>query len=152
MRYARSAGFPACGFWRLSSRQFPHGNTGLESPVNPQTGMSALQHLALAVPLATSDFRFKALRDTICRLPGLMNQNHMSNYLYEAVDAAGLRSKGSLEVLNQNEALRRIKEMGLFPTMVRQPPRCRSGRAPWPAANSARFLYGWAAAGSSRRP
>jgi type IV pilus assembly protein PilC len=43
----------------------------------------------------------------------------MSNYMYEAVDAAGLRSKGSLEVLNQSEALRRIKEMGLFPTMVR---------------------------------
>ena len=41
---ARSAGFPACGFWRLSSRQFR--NTGLESPVNPQTGMSALQQLA----------------------------------------------------------------------------------------------------------
>ena len=43
----------------------------------------------------------------------------MSNYMYEAVDAAGLRSKGSLEVLDQSEALRRIKEMGLFPTMVR---------------------------------
>jgi len=33
LRRDRSAGFPACGFWRLSSRQFPHGNTGLESPV-----------------------------------------------------------------------------------------------------------------------
>lgn len=43
----------------------------------------------------------------------------MSNYLYEAVDAGGLRSKGSLDVLDQSEALRRIKEMGLFPTMVR---------------------------------
>ena len=49
-RCARSAGFPACGFWRLSSRQFPHGNTGLESPVNPQTGMSALQQLASTWP------------------------------------------------------------------------------------------------------
>jgi type IV pilus assembly protein PilC len=44
----------------------------------------------------------------------------MSNYLYEAVDAGGLRSKGSLEVINQSEALRRIKEMGLFPILVRQ--------------------------------
>jgi type IV pilus assembly protein PilC len=43
----------------------------------------------------------------------------MSNFLYEAVDAGGLRSKGSLDVLDQSEALRRIKEMGLFPTMVR---------------------------------
>jgi type IV pilus assembly protein PilC len=43
----------------------------------------------------------------------------MSNYLYEAVDASGLRNKGSLDVLDQTEALRRIKEMGLFPTWVR---------------------------------
>ena len=43
----------------------------------------------------------------------------MSNYLYEAVDAGGLKSKGSLDVLDQNEALRRIKDMGLYPTMVR---------------------------------
>jgi len=59
LRCARSAGFPACGFWRLSSRQFPHGNTGLESPVNPQTGMSALPPLASAAPQATSGFGFK---------------------------------------------------------------------------------------------
>ena len=45
----RSADIPVCGFWRLSSRQFPNGNTGLEAearpavPVNPQTGMSALR-------------------------------------------------------------------------------------------------------------
>ena len=43
----------------------------------------------------------------------------MSNYLYEAVDAGGLRSSGKLQVGDQSEALRRIKEMGLFPTMVR---------------------------------
>ena len=58
-RCDRSAGFPACGFWRLSSRQFPHGNTGLESPVNPPTGRSALQHLASAVPLAILVYWFK---------------------------------------------------------------------------------------------
>jgi len=44
----------------------------------------------------------------------------MSNYVYEAVDAGGLRSKGSLDVMNQSEALRRIKEMGLFPILVRE--------------------------------
>lgn len=44
----------------------------------------------------------------------------MSNYSYEAVDAGGLKSKGSLDVINQSEALRRIKEMGLFPILVRQ--------------------------------
>jgi len=64
-RYARSAGFPACGFWRLSSRQFPRGNTGLESPVNPQTGMSALQHVASAAPLATSESGFSHGRKMI---------------------------------------------------------------------------------------
>jgi type IV pilus assembly protein PilC len=44
----------------------------------------------------------------------------MSNYCYEAVDADGLKIQGSLEVTDQNEALRRIKEMGLFPTRVAQ--------------------------------
>ena len=43
----------------------------------------------------------------------------MSNYAYEAVDAGGIRSKGLLDVIDQSEALRRIKEMGLFPTLVR---------------------------------
>jgi len=54
----------------------------------------------------------------------------MSNYLYDAVDASGLRSQGALDVFDQNEALKRIKEMGLFPTTVRQAmptqPRLRS--------------------------
>ncbi len=44
----------------------------------------------------------------------------MSNYCYEAVDAGGLKIRGSLEVADQNEALKRIKEMGLFPTRVAQ--------------------------------
>ena len=42
----------------------------------------------------------------------------MSNYCYEAVDAGGLKIRGSLDVSDQSEALRRIKEMGLFPTRV----------------------------------
>jgi type IV pilus assembly protein PilC len=55
----------------------------------------------------------------------------MTNYLYEAVDASGSRNTGLLEVMDQSEALRRIKEMGLFPTMVRP-------TAPTPARARAR--------------
>ena len=44
----------------------------------------------------------------------------MSNYCYEAVDAGGLKIQGSLDVSDQNEALKRIKEMGLFPIRVAQ--------------------------------
>jgi type IV pilus assembly protein PilC len=42
----------------------------------------------------------------------------MSNYAYVAVDPEGLETRGTLEVPNQSEALRRIREMGLFPTKV----------------------------------
>lgn len=42
----------------------------------------------------------------------------MNTYAYEAVNAAGLQSRGIIEVADQSEAVRRIKEMGLFPTRV----------------------------------
>jgi len=42
----------------------------------------------------------------------------MSNYSYEAVDAGGLQIRGTLDVVDQNEALRRVKEMGLFPVRI----------------------------------
>ncbi len=42
----------------------------------------------------------------------------MSSYSYVAVDPQGLEMRGTLEVADQSEALRRIKEMGLFPTKV----------------------------------
>ncbi|MBC8097081.1 MAG: type II secretion system F family protein, partial [Akkermansiaceae bacterium] len=42
----------------------------------------------------------------------------MSNYCYEAVDAGGLKMEGTLEVADQSEALRRIREMGLFPVKI----------------------------------
>jgi type IV pilus assembly protein PilC len=42
----------------------------------------------------------------------------MSNYSYVAVDPQGVESRGTLDVPDQTEALRRIKEMGLFPTKV----------------------------------
>jgi len=58
----------------------------------------------------------------------------MSSYSYEAVDAGGLKIQGALDVSDQDEALKRIKDMGLFPTKVAQatPFRPRPGRA-WAA-------------------
>src|SRR6184192_2538565 len=45
----------------------------------------------------------------------------MSSFCYEAVDGVGLKMNGTIEVSDQNEALRRIREMGLFPVKVFQP-------------------------------
>jgi type IV pilus assembly protein PilC len=42
----------------------------------------------------------------------------MSNYFYVAIDPRGTETRGTVEVADQAEALRRIKEMGLFPTKV----------------------------------
>jgi len=42
----------------------------------------------------------------------------MPKYNYIALDARGNESKGSLEVGSQNEAIGRVKEMGLFPTRI----------------------------------
>ena len=42
----------------------------------------------------------------------------MSNFAYVAIDPQGIESRGILDVSDQTEALRRIKEMGLFPTKV----------------------------------
>jgi type II secretory pathway component PulF len=49
----------------------------------------------------------------------------MSNYTYEAVDASGLNFQGSLEVEDQSTALKRIREMGLFPIKVKPVARFR---------------------------
>ncbi len=49
----------------------------------------------------------------------------MSNYSYVAVDPQGVESRGTLDVSDQHEALRRIKEMGLFPTKVLAADRAR---------------------------
>jgi type IV pilus assembly protein PilC len=46
----------------------------------------------------------------------------MSSYCYVAVDPQGGETRGTLEVADQNEAVRRIKEMGLFPTRILQEP------------------------------
>ncbi|HTL59762.1 MAG TPA: type II secretion system F family protein [Candidatus Limnocylindrales bacterium] len=42
----------------------------------------------------------------------------MSSYCYIAVDPGGGETRGKLDVADQHEAIRRIKEMGLFPTKV----------------------------------
>jgi type IV pilus assembly protein PilC len=42
----------------------------------------------------------------------------MSSFAYVAIDPRGSETRGSLEVSDQSEALKRIKEMGLFPTKI----------------------------------
>ncbi|HEY5297561.1 MAG TPA: type II secretion system F family protein [Verrucomicrobiae bacterium] len=42
----------------------------------------------------------------------------MPKYDYIALDARGNETKGSIEVATQNEAIGRVKEMGLFPTKI----------------------------------
>jgi len=42
----------------------------------------------------------------------------MTSYAYQAVDSAGQPMRGTLAVLDQNEAIRRVREMGLFPIKI----------------------------------
>jgi type IV pilus assembly protein PilC len=42
----------------------------------------------------------------------------MPKYNYIALDAHGSETKGNIEVASQNEAISRVKEMGLFPTKI----------------------------------
>ena len=65
----------------------------------------------------------------------------MSNYAYEAVNAAGHNFRGTMEVANQSEALQRLKDMGLFPTRVAQHRRLIPGRKPTPARPLARMAH-----------
>jgi type IV pilus assembly protein PilC len=53
----------------------------------------------------------------------------MSNYNFVAVDPQGAETRGSLDVADLSEALKRIKEMGLFPTRVLEPVRAGRSRA-----------------------
>jgi type IV pilus assembly protein PilC len=59
----------------------------------------------------------------------------MSSYCYEAVDSSGLKMQGTLDVADQSEALRRIREMGLFPTKLAEARRRRRAAA-FPANHS----------------
>src|SRR5712672_3267147 len=42
----------------------------------------------------------------------------MPKFSYVAMDSHGKETKGTLDVGNQNEAIGRVKEMGLFPTKI----------------------------------
>src|SRR5438045_3120240 len=42
----------------------------------------------------------------------------MPKFSYVAMDSRGAEMKGTLDVANQNEAIGRVKEMGLFPTKI----------------------------------
>ena len=42
----------------------------------------------------------------------------MPKYDYVALDARGKETKGTIEVASQNEAIGRVKEMGLYPTKI----------------------------------
>ena len=42
----------------------------------------------------------------------------MPKYNYVALDTRGKETKGTIEVASQNEAIGRVKEMGLFPTKI----------------------------------
>ena len=53
----------------------------------------------------------------------------MTSYAYEAVDLAGLKIAGTLDVPSQSEALRRIKDMGLFPVRVAERSQVRRAQA-----------------------
>src|SRR6266850_1134378 len=69
----------------------------------------------------------------------------MSNFSYVAVDSGGSETRGCLDVSDQYEALKRIKEMGLFPTKVlesrtSQKPRWQSKKVMPPGA---RFAFPW---------
>src|SRR5437667_6647104 len=49
----------------------------------------------------------------------------MPKYNYVAMDGRGKETKGTLEVGSQNEAIGRVKEMGLFPTRIVEVERVR---------------------------
>ena len=44
----------------------------------------------------------------------------MPKYTYVALDARGNETKGGIEAASQNEAIGRVKEMGLFPTKINE--------------------------------
>ena len=64
----------------------------------------------------------------------------MPKYDYIALDARGKETKGSIEVASQNEAIGRVKEMGLFPTKIVEAERVQekaAGKKARPAARAA---------------
>jgi type IV pilus assembly protein PilC len=67
----------------------------------------------------------------------------MPKYNYTALDSRGNETKGSIEVASQNEAIGRVKEMGLFPTKIAEAekekaPDKKSGKGKAPARPGAK--------------
>ena len=66
----------------------------------------------------------------------------MPKYNYVALDARGAETKGTIEVASQNEAIGRVKEMGLFPTKIVEAEKApdkaaaKKGKAAKPAARA----------------
>jgi type IV pilus assembly protein PilC len=54
----------------------------------------------------------------------------MPKFSYVAMDTHGKEQKGTLEVGNQNEAIGRVKEMGLFPTKIVEVDRAKDKEKP----------------------
>ncbi len=54
----------------------------------------------------------------------------MPKYNYVALDPKGDETKGTIEVASQNEAIGRVKEMGLFPTKIVEADKGRTKRPP----------------------
>jgi type IV pilus assembly protein PilC len=64
----------------------------------------------------------------------------MPKYDYTALDSRGKETKGSIEAGSQNEAIGRVKEMGLYPTKIAEPERATektAGKKSKPAARAA---------------
>ena len=53
----------------------------------------------------------------------------MPRYNYVALDSRGNETKGSIEVGSQNEAIGRVKDMGLFPTKINEADKEEKGSA-----------------------
>jgi len=53
----------------------------------------------------------------------------MPRYDYVALDSRGKETKGTIEVTSQNEAIGRVKEMGLFPTKITEAEKVREKSA-----------------------
>ena len=67
----------------------------------------------------------------------------MASYSFEAVDVGGRKTRGMVDVSDQGEALRRIKQMGLFPTRLmegRERMRAGTRRVPLQKGSLSRVL------------
>jgi len=75
----------------------------------------------------------------------------MSNYSYIAVDPAGSEMRGTLDVSDQAEALRRIKEMGLFPTRLSEARKIDRSRTRLQSRNRPRAKFSFHFGGRVKR-